>query len=426
MFRRSRTVLLTSIAVSAATAVTTAALTASPAAAASPATQATPSTATSSTKNDAVQRVLDQAVSEGGAPGIIAEVQDGNADWFGSAGVADTATGRRQQPLDRYRIGSMTKSFTSTVLLQMVGEGRLSLNDTVEKWLPGVVKGNGHDGSKITVRQLLNHTSGIFNYTNDQQMLDKLTGPAYLKHRFDAYQPEQLVQVAMTHAPDFAPGTSWAYSNTNYILAGMIARKVSGRPLADEVTRRIIVPLGLTSTYVAGQTTSIFGPHGKAYSKLELPDPAAPVYDVSDMNPSWAGTAGDMVSTSGDINRFYTALLRGRLLAPAQQKEMFTAVPTVNWIPNTGYGLGLITQKLPCGVQVWGHGGTIHGSLSWSMGLRDGSKMASTAINGDWVDQGGISNNVMQAAFCPASTPTSTSSAKQTSAPSAVRPSQLF
>ncbi|NGN62720.1 beta-lactamase family protein [Streptomyces sp. A7024] len=361
---------------------------------------ASPDTAT---KNDAVQRVLDRAVSEGGAPGILAEVKKGSARWFGTAGVADTSSGRKLTSRDRYRIGSTTKTFTATVLLQLVGEGRLSLDDTVEKWLPGVVTGNGHDGGAITVRQLLNHTSGIFNYTNDPDILAKLVGQGFLDHRFDSVSPEELVKTAMSHAPDFAPGTSWAYSNTNFILAGMLAEKVTGRSLATEVTRRIIVPLGLSNTYLPGRSTSISGPHGRAYSKLMVADPAAPVHDVTEMSATWAGSAGDMISTAGDINRFYSALLSGRLLRAAEQKAMFTAVPTVNWIPNTAYGLGMIAQKLSCGVQVWGHGGTIHGSLSWTMGQRDGSKLASVNINGDWVDQGGISTAAMEAVFCPAS-----------------------
>lgn len=391
LFRRPRAVLVASIAAMV--------MVASPAA--SVAAPAEPAT-----KNDAVQRVLDRAVSEGGAPGILAEVKDGPTRWFGSSGVADTATGRKLKSYDRYRIGSTTKTFTATVLLQLVGERRLSLDDTVEKWLPGVVRGNGHDGGAITVRQLLNHTSGIFDYTNDPEVLAKLVGQGFLDHRFDSVRPKELVRTAMSHAPAFRPGTSWAYSNTNFILAGMIAEKVSGRSLATEVTRRIIGPLGLSGTYLPGRSTSISGPHGRAYSKLMEPDPGAPVHDVTEMSATWAGSAGDMISTAGDINRFYGALLGGKLLRPAEQKEMFTAVPTVNWIPHTEYGLGMIAQKLSCGVQVWGHGGTIHGSLSWSMSLRDGSKSASVNINGDWVDQGGISVAVMEAVFCPGGTRT--------------------
>lgn len=412
MFRRSRAVLIASVAAMV--------MVVSPAV-----SVASSSSAERATGNDAVQRVLDRAVSEGGAPGILAEVKNGPTRWFGSSGVADTATGRKLKPSDRYRIGSTTKTFTATVLLQLVGEGRLSLDDTVEKWLPGEVLGNGHDGSAITVRQLLNHTSGIFNYTNDSEILARLVGPGFLDHRFDSVRPGDLVKTAMRHAPDFPPGTSWAYSNTNFILAGMIAEKASGRSLATEVTRRIIVPLGLSSTYLPGQRTSISGPHGRGYSKLMVADPGAPVHDVTEMSATWAGAAGDMISTSGDINRFYSALLSGRLLRPAEQKAMFTAVPTVNWIPDTGYGLGMITQKLSCGVRVWGHGGTIHGSLSWSMGLRDGSKFASININGDWVDQGGISVAAMEAVFCPGAGAGPRAGNESAATRPAVRPLQL-
>lgn len=407
MFRRPRAVLVASIAamVMVASPAASVAAPAEPAEPAGLAGLAGPAGAAGpATKNDAVQRVLDRAVSEGGAPGMLAEVKDGPTRWFGSSGVADTATGRKLKSYDRYRIGSTTKTFTATVLLQLVGERRLSLDDTVEKWLPGVVRGNGHDGSAITVRQLLNHTSGIFDYTNDAEVLAKLVGQGFLDHRFDSVRPQELVRTAMSHAPAFPPGTSWAYSNTNFILAGMIAEKVSGRPLATEVTRRIIGPLGLSGTYLPGRSTSISGPHGRAYSKLMEPDPGAPVHDVTEMSATWAGSAGDMISTAGDINRFYGALLSGKLLPPAEQKEMFSAVRTENWIPNTEYGLGMIAQKLSCGVKVWGHGGTIHGSLSWSMSLRDGSKSASVNINGDWVDQGGISVAVMEAVFCPGGT----------------------
>ncbi|GAU67888.1 alkaline D-peptidase [Streptomyces sp. NBRC 110611] len=106
-------------------------------------------------------------MSEGGSPGIVAEVRDGRRSWFGTAGVADTDTGRQRKPQEQYRIGSSAKTFTATVVLQLVAEHKLSLDDTVEKWLPGVVHGHGHDGSKISVRRLLNHTSGIYNYAMD-------------------------------------------------------------------------------------------------------------------------------------------------------------------------------------------------------------------------------------------------------------------
>lgn len=349
-----------------------------------------------------VQRVLDRAVAEAGAPGIVAEVRDGQRSWFGSAGVADTETGRRRVRPDRFRIGSTTKTFTAIVVLQLAAERRLRLDDPVERWLPGVVQGHGHDGSQITIRQLLNQTSGIFNYAMAPEALSRFTGPAFLQHRYDSYRPEQLVQIAMSHPPTFEPGTSWAYSNTNYILAGMIIQRVTGRTFADQVSRRIIGPLGLTGTSVPGDDPALPSPHGRHYSKLGLPDPDAPVYDVTEMNPSTAWAAGGMISTAPDLNRFFSALLGGRLLPPDQQREMFTTVSTdgAGWIPDTRYGLGVFSQTLPCRVTVWGNGGAIHGSWSSAMGSRDGRRVVSQNINGDWLGLG-IFNQVLQAAFCP-------------------------
>ena len=140
---------------------------------------------------------------------------------------------------DRFRIGSTTKAFVATVVLQLAAERRLDLDDTVEAWLPGVVRGNGHDGAAMTVRQLLQHTSGVFNYQFDPGLWAISQGPAYLEHRFDRFTPEQLVAIAMTHPPYFAPGAGWVYSNTGYLLAGMIVERVSGLPLAEAIARRI-------------------------------------------------------------------------------------------------------------------------------------------------------------------------------------------
>ncbi|MFI6802878.1 serine hydrolase domain-containing protein [Streptosporangium canum] len=350
-----------------------------------------------------VQRVLDQAVTDGGMPGVLADVRDTRGAWFGTAGVADTETGRKRRQQDHFRVGSITKAFTSTVVLKLAAEGRLSLDDTVEKWLPGVVRGNGHDGSKITIRRLLNQTSGLFPYTSDKTMVAKYVGPAFLEHRFDAVRPEELVKTAMANPSAFAPGKGWGYSNTNFVLAGMIIEKVTGRSYAEEVARRITRPLGMTATYVPGGEAKLRGPHARHYSKLLLTEPDAKVYDVADMNASWAWAGGGMVSTAGDLHTFYRALLGGRLLPPAQQKEMFTTVSTEGgqWIPNTTYGLGVFSQKLSCGVTAWGGGGMIHGSWTYAMGSRDGKRMVVSNVNGDWGNPIGIFTEVLEAELCP-------------------------
>ncbi|RJL35288.1 serine hydrolase domain-containing protein [Bailinhaonella thermotolerans] len=353
-----------------------------------------------------LQRVLDQAVADG-MPGAIAHVRDARGSWFGTAGVADTTTGRKRRQQDHFRAGSTTKTFIAVVLLQLAAERRLSLDDTVDEWLPGVVRGNGHDGTKITIRQLLNQTSGIFPYTSDADMAVKQWTPAFLQSRYDSYRPGDLVKIAMRNPPSFAPGKGWGYSNTNYTLAGMIIEKVTGRSYAQEITRRLIRPLGLTQTHLPGEHTTLPRPHARHYIKLPLGDPAAKTYDLTDMNPSWAGAAGGIISTTGDLHTFYRALLSGRLLPPAQHQQMFTTVSTqgVPWIDNTAYGLGVFAQKLSCGVTVWGNGGRIHGSWTYAMGSRDGEHLVVTNLNGDWGNPISTLTKQMEAEMCPTGTP---------------------
>ncbi|MFD3552159.1 serine hydrolase domain-containing protein [Streptomyces goshikiensis] len=356
--------------------------------------------------HSAVQRVLDHAVADGGVPGILATVRNGRETWVGTAGVADTDTGRPRGPQDRFRIGSTTKTFTATVMLQLAAEHRIDLDDPVEKWLPGVVRGPGYEPEKITIRQLLNHTSGIYDYVNDDAMRDRGTGTAFLDHRFDSYRPEEIVRIGLSHPPTFAPGTGWRYSNTPYFLAGLIIERVTGRPLADAIARRVTGPLGLSATYLPrGDDPLIRGPHGRHYSKLMLTAPDAAVYDVTELNPSWGWAAGGMVSTTGDLDRFFRALLGGRLLPPAQQREMFTMTDTKDWIPATTYGLGVASQKLSCGVTVWGMGGAINGSWTYTFGTRDGSRMVSVNSNGDWDVPIVAFTEALQAEFCPSPAP---------------------
>jgi D-alanyl-D-alanine carboxypeptidase len=346
--------------------------------------------------HDAVQQVLDQAVA-GGLPGISAEIRSGGT-WFGTAGVADLTTGQHRKPADRFRIGSTTKTFVATVVLQLVAEHRLGLDDPVERWLPGLVRGNGQDGRQVTVRELLGQTSGIFDYQGDSTLQQQSVGTPFLVHRFDRYTPEQLVRIAMANPSPFAPGTSWGYSNTNYILLGLVVERVTGHSLADEITRRIARPLGLTGTYLPSRT-SLNGPHGREYSKLFLPDPT-PIYDVTELSPSWSWAAGGLVSNVGDLTRFFGALLAGRLLPPAEQRAMFTTRPTIGWIPDTTYGLGMSSITLSCGRVVWGMGGAISGSFSYTYGTRDGRTMLAINVNGDWNNPIGIFTRALEAQFC--------------------------
>lgn len=342
----------------------------------------------------ATRKAVEAAVAAG-VPGATATARDDHGTWSATAGVGDLRTGAPRSAADRYRVASITKTFVATVLLQLEAEGRLSLDDTVEKWLPGVVHGHGHDGRHITVRQLLNHTSGIYNYLSDAGFQRTyFTEDGFFAHRYDTVRARDLVAIAMRHKPDFAPGTSWNYSNTNYVLAGMVIEKVTGRPYATEITRRIIRPLRLRATSVPGTKVTLPWPSSRAYSKFA--DPSSPTYDVTTLNPSFASSAGEMISDSADLDRFYGALLGGKLLPQRRLKEMETTVAT-RIAPNVRYGLGLMDTRLTCGVHVWGHSGGIHGSVSEAAATPDGRHSVAVNFNGDW---SGNTASVLQGEFC--------------------------
>ncbi|MFD3729593.1 serine hydrolase domain-containing protein [Streptomyces sp. NPDC058671] len=329
-----------------------------------------------------------QAAVDSGVPGAVAGARDGHGLWTGTAGD--------RKGDDRYRVGSITKTFVATVLLQLQAEGRVDLDDPVEKWLPGVVRGNGHDGRNITVRQLLNHTSGIYSYTEDAAFQERVFGPGFLEHRYDTWSGRQLVGVAMTHQPEFAPGTGWSYSNTNFVLAGMVIEKVTGRPYGKAVENRIIKPLKLRATSVPGNRVTVPQPSSRAYSTLSR-DPNAPVHDVTELNPSLALAAGEMISDSSDLQTFYRALVQGRLLPKTEMRELTATVPISPDYPLFRYGLGISWQKLSCGTEIWGHGGGIHGSTSEAYATRDGRHSLAANFNADWT---GDTQSVIEAEFC--------------------------
>ncbi|WP_406159547.1 beta-lactamase family protein [Streptomyces sp. NBC_01005] len=298
---------------------------------------------------DAVQQALNTLVRDDGMPAALASVKDRNGHTRTyTAGVGDLATGSKVPRGGQVRIGSNTKAFTAVVVLQLVGEGKIALGDDVDTYLPGLVRGKGIDGRRITVRQLLQHTSGLPEYgahIDDDE----------LRHRY--FEPRELLDIALRYKADAAPGEKWGYSNTNYLLAGLIVQKVTGRPLAEEIDRRIIKRVGLRHTYfpTPGDKT-IREPHPQGYHR----NPAdGPPRDFTEIDPSAGWAAGQLISTDSDLNRFFGALLAGRLLPAAQLAEMRTTVP----VGDSGmrYGLGLTSRPLPCGGVYWGHGGDIPG-----------------------------------------------------------------
>lgn len=340
------------------------------------------------------RRAMDAAVAAG-APGVLAEADDADGEWNASSGVADRRSQQPRRAGDRFRIGSITKTFVATVLLQLEAEGRIDVDDSVEKWLPGVVRGNGNDGRRITVRQLLDHTSGLYDYTADPGFRAAHFGRAFLSHRYDTHTPAELVRIATAHPPLFAPGQGWSYSNTDYVLAGMVIQAVTGHGYAHEIERRILRPLGLHATSLPGTRPYLRGRHGRAYSRLFGAPRGAGVHDVTEFDPSLAGASGEMVSTTGDLIAFLRGLLDGELLPRRQLVEMTATVASDE--PGARYGLGLREQRLSCGTTVWGHDGGIYGSQSTVFTTRDGRHAAAFNINGDWA---GDTGELLEAEFC--------------------------
>ncbi|MBI0315921.1 beta-lactamase family protein, partial [Streptomyces javensis] len=196
-----------------------------------------------------LQRDTD-ALHDDGVTGVSVTLETPEGVRTARSGVGDLGTGRPVPRNGYVRIGSTTKSFVATVLLQLVGEGRLSLDDTVDRWLPGVVNGHGNDGRRITLRQLLQHTSGLPDYIGD--VVPGPSAAGYRRHRWTTHTSGERVALAMRHPPSFEPGTGWKYSNTNYLLVGMVIEAVTGHAWEQEVQDRIVRPLRLTHTLAPG------------------------------------------------------------------------------------------------------------------------------------------------------------------------------
>ncbi|MEV6243588.1 serine hydrolase [Lentzea sp. NPDC051838] len=307
-------------------------------------------------------------LSATGTTGVLAEVSDSSRARAG--GVPWNA---------KHRIASTTKPFTATVVLQLVGEGELHLDDTVEQWLPGLVAGNDNHGSKITVRQLLGHKSGLRDYLDDLPLERATTPEEFKRERFRAYRPEQLVAMAVSRPPVFQPEEDkWSYSNTNYVLAEMIIEKATGASWQQAVHERIVEPLGLADTILTGTSAYLPSPRLAPHKRLR---PGGPEVDVS----TYVAGHGDasIISTTSDVNSFFRALLGGRLLKPAQLAEMQKTTPAEQYEPvwdEPGYGLGLMKRRLSCGEHVWFHGGGFLNAITDNAVTTDGRRAVTVFV----------------------------------------------
>jgi D-alanyl-D-alanine carboxypeptidase len=333
---------------------------------------------------------LTRVVARDELPGGVAVVRDDVATTRLSAGYSDVGASARFATRTHVRTASITKPFVAATILQLVAEGKVDLDTPIEKYLPGRIRGDGIDANAITVRQLLRHQSGLPEYFDADTPV-----PA------EPVTADQLLDAALTRRAQFRPGTAIKYTNTNYVIAGLLIEKLTGHPAADEITRRIIVPLGLSDTYFpAPGDTGLRNPFAHGYEMVD-----GNRKDVTVFNASAAGMSGSLVSTNEDISAFITALLGGRVVPPAQLREMMNTVDWTDAGPGFHYGLGLTSIDLDCGVKVWGHGGDIDGYHSL-MAKAFAGPAVSVTFTQDPPDTDSLADDpraeVLNAVYCPA------------------------
>lgn len=324
--------------------------------------------------DDGLQVIVDGLV-EGGYPSALATRTDPDGTRHEvRAGVADRADGAPVPADGEVRIGSASKTFTAVVVLQLVQEGRIELDTAIDHYLPGVVTGEGVDASAITVRQLLQHTSGLPEYA------DLVAADAFAVR--DTYRsPHTMLAIAANRPAAFPAGERYEYSNTGYLVLGLLVEAISERPLIKEIDTRIVGPLGLEHTYLPRQgEREIRGAHPNGYHA----DKTGKLRDISTADPSWTWAAGAMVSTPSELNDFMRAVLNGELLNKSTMKQMLTGVPTgEELLPGSRSGLGIESVELSCGT-AWGHSGDIPGFQTRNAVAHDGTAFTVTVTALPW------------------------------------------
>lgn len=308
-----------------------------------------------------VQQALDQ-ITDTAAQGVQLRVTEGRHTFTARSGTAELGS-TRPVPVDgRFRAGSITKSFSSAVVLQLAGEGEVVLDAPVTRYLPGLID------DRITVRQLLQHTSGLFNYTNAIGFSPQDFEPIRYKH----WTPSELLAISTSKPLQFEPGTKWEYNNTGFVILGMLIEKITAQPYERVVQHRVLRPLHLSDTTFPGDDPDIRGPHAHSYGLVD-----GKATDTTRYNPSVFRAVGDIITTTRDLDTFYAALIGGKLLKPAQQAELVRTTPA-----SPQYGLGLFVQQTPCGTTILGHTGSVPGYGSYAFftpDLRRHAELSATA-----------------------------------------------
>lgn len=347
--------------------------------------------------NDHVQKIIDDVRLKYDIPGIEVSISFPGEDLPHDF-VSGTTTLNGNIPIkpdNLFQIGSETKSFTATLLLQLEAEGILSLNDKIGKWLPEIIP----LWKNITIRQLLNHTSGIFNYVEVEEFWD-----AVYKNLNKVWTNEELINFTINKPLYFLPGEGWHYSNTNYVLAGIIVYAATGNSIEHEIKTRLINPTHLSNTYyISGEYSKEIVnlmPHSYSRTKRFSDEPK----DVTDSNMSWGNAAGAMISTSHDVAIWFRKLANGSLLPTKQQIELtsFVDMKTGQPLPisskNSGYGLGVTRKFNSVAGEIWTHMGGTLGYVSNMIWIKCNDVVISININNvqiDTIDINALSNDLV-------------------------------
>ncbi|MFC4010212.1 serine hydrolase domain-containing protein [Nonomuraea purpurea] len=317
------------------------------------------------------------------ATAALVRVGGSKGSWRGVTGVADLTTQRKASEDVRFRAGSVTKIFTTAVVLQLVAEGELSLDDTVQDHLPNLLPDTY---PKVRVGQLLNHTSGL-----PSPGLPNSFEYAY-RTRFKVWTPREYVALAVEENPiEFTPGTEQQYLNINTFVAGLLIEKVTGRSYEQEVTTRILRPAGMSDSYLPGRSTRARGPHHKGYQSVPagfdnaIPYGEGHVVDMTDSSVTSTWASGDLISTAADLEKFVKALFSGKVVPSAQLEAMFT-VPDVMMHDECGnqpavYTSGLSRMVLPGGIVAFGKTGARYGYAAGVGVTRDLSRTLVYSVN---------------------------------------------
>jgi D-alanyl-D-alanine carboxypeptidase len=316
-----------------------------------------------------VEHLADAAIAAG-IPGLsVAILRDGQTVTV-TRGASDLQSGNAITVQHRFRMGSIAKTFVASTIMQLVDEGALELDDSLDHWLPGTLPASSH----VTIEQLLRQESGIFDHANDERHM-----APYIQGNFEfIWEPEQLVALSNDHPPDFAPGERWAYSNINYVLLGLIIEKLEGDSLANVVQRRIVEPLGLTGT-----TMEIDSDMAEPFVHGYLVGLSSEPIDTTRISGSAVFGHGNLVSTALDIAHFYRELARGGVVSKSQLPSMFSLDPDVP----SDYAMGLyrFDDLFACGTFI-GHDGQTPGYDNIGYTTLDGRRQVVVSVSSSTVD----------------------------------------